>query len=266
MFQITPTVRVLLIINVAAFLFSWFLEDSQGFSVNKVFGLYQWSSPDFKPYQFVTYMFLHSGFFHLFSNMLGLVVFGAILEQTLSSKKFLILYFVCGLGAGICNSGVTYWEAIKLREATNTFTQNPSPDNFIRFINTEAKQYRFPELIDFMDGYEKNPLNEQYISEAKKFVEVISLRRANVPTVGASGAIFGLIMAFALIFPNLKMMLLFPPIPIAAKYMCALYVSFELFSLYQRNPYDNVAHFAHLSGMVFALILIKLIWKIPVRR
>ncbi|GIV34341.1 MAG: rhomboid family intramembrane serine protease [Chitinophagales bacterium] len=171
------------------------------------FGLFYIGSDYFRPYQFVTHMFVHGGFLHIFSNMFALWMFGTALENIWGPKRFLFFYFFCGLGAAVLHSGVTYWE--------------------IHYVVR-------PEVGAVM---------------------------ANVPTVGASGAVFGVLLAFGMIFPNTQLMLLFPPIPIKAKYFVLFYALFELYaglsSIGGMGAGMNIAHFAHLGGMLFAYILIR---------
>ncbi|MDX1902973.1 MAG: rhomboid family intramembrane serine protease [Thermonemataceae bacterium] len=191
--QFTPTVRILLILNVVAFLLS---QANFQFAIIN-FALWDIQTDYFQPFQLLTHIFMHADFFHLLSNMLGLFFFGAILEQVLGQNRFLALYLVCGLGAGALSLAVDYYR------------------------------------ID-----------------------------AN-PMIGASGAVFGIVTSFALIFPNMPLQMLFPPISLKAKYMVLLYIVFELSYSFQSIPGDNVAHFTHLAGMLFAFVMIKLFWKIP---
>lgn len=192
---ITPLVRNLLILNVVIF----FVETGP---IIQLFALHPIASPNFKPHQFISYMFLHADFNHLFSNMLGLFFFGPILEQNvLGSKRFLIFYLVTGIGAGVLYALINYLEMSQVQSVIN-----------------------------------------------------------DVPMLGASGAIFGILAAFGLIFPNMEMMLLFIPIPIKAKYLVTVYALYEIYaSIYMQH--SGVAHFAHVAGMIFAYILLKW-WRI----
>ncbi|GIV39779.1 MAG: rhomboid family intramembrane serine protease [Thermonema sp.] len=226
--------------------------------------LYPFQSSLFRPHQLFSYMFLHANFWHLFGNMFGLYVFGALLEQVLGDKRYLILYLVCGIGAGVAQNGVRYWEYKDLQNDKIAFLSEPTPAQFRAYIEEHVgkEEELNPAFVEFMHAYERNPENSSYIATAKQYARSIAQQQSEVPTVGASGAIFGIIMAFALLFPNLRMMLLIPPIPIKAKYLALLYAGFELYSLIQSNPNDNIAHFAHLSGMIFAYLLIKY-WRVP---
>lgn len=255
MFNITPTVRNLLILNVLIY----FIQSLSPL-VENLFALYPFTGPSFKPHQFITYMFLHGNVGHLFSNMLGLFFFGPLLEQhVLGSKRFLIFYFVTGIGAGFLYTVINLYEMYELKQAVDLYSQYPSPEAFLDFLTRFAPDIKRSSL-DFLNSFEEQPKNLSYINDSVAFVKNTVNTRLNIPMVGASGAIFGIIAAFGLIFPNMEMMLLFFPIPIKAKYFVTFYALYELYA--GMNIQDSgVAHFAHLGGMIFAYILLK-IWKI----
>jgi membrane associated rhomboid family serine protease len=207
------------------------------------------------PHQFVTYMFLHGGWGHLFGNMFGLFIFGPLLEQFWGPKRFLIFYFFTGIGAGLLHSGVSYYETAQLRTATETYLQSPTPTKFVSYLSKHASQF-YNANYEFINTFEENPNEPDLIQKTKDFVIEQYERQSNIPTVGASGAIFGILMAFGLLFPNTEIFLYFL-FPIKAKYFVALYGIFELYAGFQRAPGDSVAHFAHIGGMFFAYILIR---------
>jgi membrane associated rhomboid family serine protease len=255
MFNITPIVRNLVILSVVIFL----LQDLSPTIVNW-FALHPILGPSFKPHQFVTYMFLHGGFSHLFSNMLGLFFFGPLLEQhVLGTKRFIIFYFVTGIGAGLLYTGINLYEMYDLKTAVDLYTQYPSPDAFLDFLTRFAPEVK-RSALEFVNSFEDQPKNLEYIKESVSFVKDTYQQRLNVPMLGASGAIFGIIAAFGLIFPNMEMMLLFFPVPIKAKYFVTFYALYELYAGINIRD-SGVAHFAHLGGMIFAYILLKL-WKV----
>ena len=255
MFNITPIVRNLLILNVVIFL----LQDLSPLVINW-FALHPIMSPGFRPHQFVTYMFLHGNFGHLFSNMLGLFFFGPLLEQhVLGTKRFIIFYFVTGIGAGFLYTAINYYEMYELKHAVDLYVQYPSPDAFLDFVTRFAPDIK-RGAYEFLNDFEDQPKNLSYINDSVGLVKRLYLERMNVPMLGASGAIFGIIAAFGLIFPNMEMMLLFFPIPIKAKYFVTFYALYELYAgVYIKD--SGVAHFAHIGGMIFAYILLKL-WRI----
>ena len=252
MLNITPVVRNLLILNVVIFILQ-----SLSPQIINWFALYPVTGPDFQPYQFVTYMFLHGGFGHLFSNMLGLIFFAPLLEQhVLGSKRFVTFYFVTGIGAGLLYAGINYYELIQLKHAVDLYTQYPSPEAFLDFVTRFAPEFK-RNAYNFLNDFEDKPQNIAYINESLAFVKQMYTQRLSVPMLGASGAVFGIIAAFGLIFPNMEMMLLFFPVPIKAKYFVSVYALYELYAgVHIRD--SGVAHFAHLGGMIFAYILLKM--------
>lgn len=256
--RITPYVQGLLLLNIGLFILAGVLNS---LDLSTKLALHSIYSDSFQPYQFVTYMFMHAGFMHIFGNMLGLYFFGPLLEYFLGSKKFMILYFVCGIGAGLLYWGLNAYEVKGVREDAIAYLENPDPDAYNVFIHEHFKLgYKSSEVVKSMDDYTSNPENVTYINDSKEIVRYVAARQSDFSLVGASGSIFGILMAFALLFPNTELVLLFPPIPIKAKYLVGAYALFEIYSLYANRPDDNVAHFAHITGMVFAFILIRF-WK-----
>ena len=255
MFNITPTVRVLLIINVLVSfvtIHNGVLSDS----VADQFGLHSFFSDAFNPIQFVTHMFLHGNWGHLISNMIGLIVFGPMLETFWGQQRFVFFYFFTGIGAALLFSGINYWEMRDVYEATQEYRASPGFDNFSAFVDQFATSY-YDRLIPFLDKFRGYPTNGKNIHDSLSIVNQILSNQIDEPMVGASGAIFGVIMGFGLLFPNTQLFLLFPPIPVKAKYLVIFYGAIELYSGVYRAQSDNVAHFAHIGGMLFAFILVK---------
>lgn len=213
-FKVLPTVvKNLLIINILMFVASFTLERFN-IDLSHTLGLHFFKASDFHVYQFITYMFMHANFAHLFFNMFALWMFGNTLENMWGSPRFLLYYMVCGIGAGLCQELVQY----------------------IQYTTTLA-QYSTVNLggqVVTMDTY----LNM-------------------MTTVGASGAIYGLLLAFGMTFPDSRIYLYFL-FPIKAKWFVIGYAVIEL--LMGLGGADNVAHFAHLGGMLFGLVLI-LYWR-----
>ena len=222
--ELPVVVKNLLIINGLLFLATISLSNL-GIDLVKIFGLHQFQSNDFRPHQIITHLFMHGSFTHLFFNMFALWMFGKILENIWGQKKFFIYYMITGIGAA----------AIHL-----IFCQY----QIINIIN------QIPDLVNIAIEGKYNPS----IPLSKKLTQLII-----TPTVGASGAVFGLLLAFGMLFPNALLYLYFA-IPIKAKYFVIGYGLIELYAGISNNPADNVAHFAHLGGMIFGYFLIKY-WK-----
>lgn len=250
--NLTPMVKNLLIINVGVFLAQWILN----LDFPEILGLRYIFSEEFRPFQILTHIFVHANGMHLFSNMFALFIFGPMLERFWGPNKFLIFFLVTGLGASVLFSAVNFYEIKQVEQAANEYLADPNPDGFDIFIDEHAP-YAYNQLYDFISGFMKNPERRDYIDMSKKHVNDVYNIEANMPMVGASGAVFGILMAFGMLFPNTELFLLFFPFPIKAKYFVAFYGVYELYTGIARVPGDNVAHFAHLGGMLFAFILVK---------
>ena len=256
--RVTPIVKNLLIANIGIYFISSFLK----LNINEFLSLRNLHSEHFLPFQYFTYMFLHGSTWHLISNMFGLFIFGPLLEQFWGSKRFLIFYLATGIGAGVLYSGINYLETNGLANSIEEYNQNPTPAEF-KYIMEKKANYpvsQIAELNSFIYDFNDNPTDQGYIDESKRVLQEVLYFKSNSQMVGASGAIFGILLAFGMLFPNTTLMLLFPPIPIKAKYFVAIYGFIELYAGIQRAAGDNVAHFAHLSGMLVAFILLK-IWQ-----
>lgn len=231
--SLPPVVKNLLIVN-GLFFLATLLAFNYGISLADFLGLHHWSSELFRPHQLVTYMFMHGGIGHIFSNMFGLFMFGRVLEQVWGPKRFLIFYMVTGIGAGLIQLIVS---EIRIQ-------------SLVSEINPELYEVVINEGLSIRQS-------------GRNFIDPIAAELnnlINISTVGASGSIFGILLGFGMLFPNVEIMLLFLPIPIKAKYFVAFYGIFELYQGFANNPNDNVAHFAHLGGMLFAFFLIRS-WK-----
>lgn len=251
--RLTPIVKNLLIINTVIFAIQMLLE----INIPGMFGLRAFSSPFFEPWQILTYMFIHADFMHILGNMFALFIFGTWLEQVLGSQRFLAFYMVTGMGAGALNSTINYIELESTRQAIEIYEEKPSPQRFAQIFATHFPKYYTSSIREFRDDFSDTPNDSQYIKESKLALNVLYKDKANIPTVGASGAIFGILVAFALIFPNLELMLLFFPVPIKAKYLATFYILFELYAGLNYGGASNVAHFAHLAGALIGFLLIR---------
>lgn len=256
-FSFLPTVvKNLLIINVLVFISTYVFKNTIGFDLNNYFALYFPGSESFKPFQLVSHLFMHGNFFHLFSNMLALWMFGSTLENFWGAKRFFIFYFVTGLGAALLHIAVQYAEIIPLQNAISDYLSNPTPERFEAFTFRNVPSNFKPVFVQLVDAWNANPSSMSIKDNTITLVKELANLKINVPTVGASGAVFGLLLAFGMLFPNTLIYIYFF-FPIKAKYFVALYGAFELYSGLQNNPSDNVAHFAHLGGMLFGYLLIK---------
>ncbi len=229
--SVPPVVKNLIIINAIMLLATWVVENVLHIDLSQMLGLYSFESEHFRPYQILTHMFMHADIMHLFFNMFALWMFGKVLEQVWGSQRFFLYYFVTGLGAVVLHSFVNYIEILSVKS-------HLSPEQINSVLN---------------EGYSLWEQGKTFADpQMAKFCTLL-----NIPTVGASGAVFGVLLAFGMLFPNTQLMLLFPPIPIKAKYFVMGYGAIELFMGVSNFKFDNVAHFAHLGGMLFGFILIK---------
>lgn len=205
--SLPPVTKNLLIINVVMFIFTLVNEEL----MISVFAMFYPASRFFHFWQPLTHMFMHGGWMHILFNMYALVMFGSVIERALGSKKFLVFYFVTGLGAAALHTGVQYLQA--------------------QYFLTQATSSSLAVYHDML----------------------------RTPTLGASGAIFGLLVGFAMIYPDSILTLIFPPVSLRAKWFVLIYVAIELL-LGVRGVTDGVAHFAHLGGALFGWLLLMW-WK-----
>ncbi len=225
--NLPPVTKNLLIINLICFMAALVFEQ-RGVDLTRVCGLHFVLSSDFGLWQPVTYMFLHANFSHLFFNMFSLWMFGRIVEQAMGEKRFIIFYFVCGIGAALCQE---LWQLGEYFIAVGNGSYAGLP-----LVEIDGRW----NLLDFAN-------QSRYL-----------LTECIAPTIGASGACYGVLLAFGMTYPNERIMLLLPPIPLKAKYFVCGYAVIELISAFASD--GNVAHFAHLGGMLFGLLLI-LYWR-----
>lgn len=253
---IPPVVKNLIIINVIMLLVTWVAQTTFNVDLNRILGLYSPNSPNFKPYQFVTHMFMHGGMFHLFFNMFALYMFGRILEQVWGGKRFLFYYLATGLGAAAIHLLVNYLHLNSIQNDAIAMLNTPSPQSFAAFVTRHFPEYYDQVYANFLDKWFVSPTNPIFIEQASQYTQQLLQLQLEIPTVGASGAVYGVLLAFGMLFPNTILMLLIPPIPIKAKWMVIIYGGLELF-LGLTQPGSSIAHFAHLGGMIFGFILIR---------
>ena len=241
--NIPPAVLNLMIINLLFWFASQVFPSAFGIDLVKILGLHYWFSDKFNPIQLVTYMFMHDtrGLSHLFCNMFGVWMFGRTLEQVWGTKKFLFFYFVTGIGAGIIQE-LTWM--IDLHDITSAMNQAIAENSGVA-------------LVPFSSMFTGGDIANATAMDVIRLKEQIFAAHV---TVGASGALFGILLAFGWLFPEARMGILFVPFMIPARIFVAIYVAFELFFGVTGFAFDNVAHFAHLGGMLFGAIVLW-IWK-----
>lgn len=258
--QIPPVTKNLIIINTLLLLATYIFEQ-KGIDLTRNLGLFYPGSQFFRPYQFITYMFMHGGFTHLLFNMFALYMFGRVLESVWGPKRYLLFYLVTGLGAAAVHTFVNYLEIAPMAKSITAFSNTPAPELFSAFINKyqstiQNMGFNKAAVMEFAAQWHDAPTSSAFKNEAVGFLDKLLQTRMDIPTVGASGAIFGVLLGFGMLFPNTQLMLLFPPIPIKAKYFVIGYGVLELVQGLSM-PGSHVAHFAHLGGMIFGYILIK---------
>jgi len=252
MYRITPVVKNLLIINVLLFLATYVVGSQLPFDLTRKLALFYPGSDHFRPYQFVTYMFMHGGWAHIFFNMYALWMFGAAIENDWGGKRFFVYYFFTGIGAAFLHIFVNF---LTLDAMISAFTNSPSPWIFKLFVKMHSNYFN-QIVYDFIHQWSMSPDNPLYAAEALKNMQNVYGHVINIPTVGASGAVFGVLLAFGMMYPDTRLMLIIPPMPIKAKWLVIGYGVIALV-LGVSQPGSSIAHFAHLGGMLFGFILIK---------
>lgn len=231
--HIPPVVKNLLIINVLFFAAKYILTS---LNLTSIFGVFYFDSELFKVWQLITYMFMHGDFMHIFFNMFALFTFGGVIENRWGAKRFINFYLITALGAVALQMGVQAYEVYQI---TGSALNNPITD------------------LTINGGYLQANVN----------IPGLTQQQANTllgiyggPMVGASGAVFGLLVAFGMLYPNTELYILFIPVPVKAKYIIPVYIVFELSLGVAKIPGDSIAHYAHLGGALLGFILVKL-WK-----
>ncbi len=232
--RITDTVKGLIIVNVLFFLGTQFTGDV----AYKLFSLYYFDSPNFKLWQPITHMFMHGGFGHILFNMYGLWAFGTPLEERWGRNKFLFFYFSAGLGAALVHTLVNYYQVQGGMDA---------------LLAAGVSQGQIADLLA------TGSYNSSILSSVPQDTIQSLYDAYNTPAVGASGAVYGVLVAFGLMFPNVALMLIFLPVPIKAKYFIPLIILGDLFFGITGSPF-GIAHWAHIGGALFGFIM-AYYWK-----
>ena len=236
----SEVVRNIVNLNIGFFILTFLGPYFSSLDFYKLFGLHHYSSAYFKPWQLLTHMFMHGSLLHIFFNMFAVWMIGSYLERLWGGRRFLIFYFFSGAGAILLH----------------TLVQNYQIEQIIKYLNTEQlEMIRSSVTYSFNDIVAQNPNSAGAVIKYNRLI--------NTPTVGASGAVFGILGAFALLFPNTELMLMFLPIPIKAKWFAIGYGLIELFLGYRgvtSGASDGIAHFAHIGGLIFGVLLV-LYWN-----
>ncbi len=238
--QNTPTVLIaLVLINAVMFLFSQMDNE-----LMPEMALFFFENPEFRPWQILSHMFMHGGFIHIFINMFALVTFGATLVYIWGNTRFLIFFFACGLGAAFVHTLMNYY--------------------FFNVGVNELGAFGFSSS-DIVSILSRGQYYTQWTELLSKSTFDNMMSSFMVPVVGASGAIYGLLLAYAVMFPDAELMFMFIPKPIKAKFMVPALLSLDLvggmtggFNIFGGS--DGIAHFAHLGGALTGFIL-TMIWK-----
>lgn len=253
-----PAVKNLLIINVLFFAATWILQ-GRGIDLNQILGLSWVESETFRPWQFISYMFMHADFTHLFFNMFALWMFGYLIENFWGAKRFLVFYFVTGIGAALVQLGINWFEFNQLKDVLEIYASNP---NIADFKNIVQSHFASRENVDMANNllrqWSMRPDDTVFIGQSLEQLRIMMEWRMSIPMVGASGAVFGILLAFGMMFPNQRIYIYFL-FPIKAKYFVILYGALEFFFGIS-GAQSGVAHFAHLGGMLFGFLLI-MYWR-----
>ncbi len=243
--NLTTVVKNLLILNVLMFIVTQILK-TKGIYLENILNMYPVNSPLFQPYQVITSMFMHADIMHLVLNMFGLVMFGTILEKVWSEKRFFIFYFASGIGAMILSQAFGIYE---IHQAKNELISvGIPPDVIYNQINNSSSMYS--NMVSFQNY--SDPVLE---SKVLHYVNMIT-----GGSLGASGAIFGVLAGFGILFPNTELQMIFPPIRAKAKYFIIGYMILEIALFYAKLKDDNVNHLAHLGGAIVGAIIV-LYWR-----
>lgn len=234
--RLTDAIKHLLILNVVMF----FGPQLINVDLTNILALHFPENGYFGVWQYVTHMFMHGSPMHLIFNMYALWAFGTPLEQMWGTKKFIFFYFSAGIGAGLIYTLVNYYQFNGLYEI---------------FVNAGLNHN---EIISILEAGKTNDSRITGMITQDQFNQIVGL--FNTPAVGASGAIYGVLVAFGLAFPNAKLALIFFPVPIAAKYFIPIIILSDLFFGLTKYSIGNVAHFAHIGGAIIGF-LIAWYWK-----
>jgi len=234
----------LLIIN-GLFFLAKIVFESRGINLDVYLAAFYPESVNFHWWQVITHMFMHANFSHILFNMFALWMFGSVVEQTLGAKKFLILYFLAGLGSFVLFNFTNYLQIEQLKPAV------------------ESMGFNLTEIVNAKNPIEPNMYPSFGAGAPESAKELLAYFTR--PMVGASGAIYGVLVAFGVLYPEAKLALIFLPIPVKAKYFIPIMIALEFFLAIQNYAWNPIAHFAHIGGAIIGFILVKA-WKKKLHR
>lgn len=260
---VTPAVKHLLIVNVLFFLAQYAFRSGLGVDLVDSLGLHYVLSSKFGVWQFVTFAFLHADVGHLFFNMFALYMFGRMVEMRLGTGRFVVYYLATAIGSGIIQDATLYFDIApfcKQVDALMSETTTAGIDDFFRGVGAPFSSEAAVCAQEFIGKYNGivGTQPSEAVSIARHFLtDYQQLFVDSHRTIGASGAVFGILLAFGMLFPNAIIYLLIPPIPLKAKWLVLIYGVIELFAGVNDFRFDNVAHWAHLGGMLFGFVLLR---------
>ena len=257
----TPCVKHLLIISVLFFIATIVLATARDINLYQYLALYYIGGDNFRPWQIITHMFMHGNIAHIFCNMFALWMFGRALESVWGSKRFLLYYLLCSIGAALCHTAYLGISTHHIYNAIQAFNDAPSPEALIVLYNDHFQKIMNPEwLTQITNLWRSDTLHSsEYAREAyTALMDLYNTILNNSLSVGASGAIYGILLAFGMLFPNEIIYINFLA-PVKAKWYVIIFAVLELYTGI-RFTHDGIGHFAHLGGMVSGFILI-LIWR-----
>jgi membrane associated rhomboid family serine protease len=259
-FEILPfIIKNLLIINALVYLAQVTFDAGGGGWITDTFALHNVKSSLFKPHQLITYIFMHGSFAHLFFNMFAVWMFGSTLENYWGPKKFLTYYILTGMGAAVMHLAVLYFENSTIINDLALLKSHPTFNNYMQVYGKYGLGSLDDRFVQLAKGWMENPASYEFSIQAVDYFSEAVDRYLSVPTVGASGSVFGLLAAFGYMFPNSYVYFYFF-FPMKAKWFVLIYAGLELFAGIRNSAGDNVAHFAHLGGALIGIILV-ILWN-----
>lgn len=274
-FQILPPIiKNILIINGLVYISAIFIRNKFDVDLADYLGLHYFFSQKFSPFQLIGYMFMHAYrdentgrliWEHIVFNMFALWMFGSALENLWGPKRFLTFYLITGLGAALAHYTIFYFQIHPTLEAVNAYINNPDAEQFEAFFQSRHLKIASVEIQDLVrnittkyNSLEATGDKTGMLNCSVDFMKQYKVDLLNAPVViGASGSVAGILAAFGMLFPN-TMLYIYFAIPVKAKYAVIGYAAYELYMGVSNSEADNVAHFAHIGGMLFGFITLKL--------